>query len=157
MGGFLLLQVVHGEAMAGTWHVLMALALCALSLRGNRRVAKIASGVCEGLYGMGNFLMPTKKRPCSREQGRFKFPMVPKTRLELVQAFARHPLKMVCLPIPPLRQEEHCKYHRLVRKSTTKYASRSFSEPYILSGTMSEKIKNKNVKLLFQFLVCIHV
>ena len=32
--------------------------------------------------------------------------MVPKTRLELVQAVARHPLKMVCLPIPPLRQEE---------------------------------------------------
>jgi hypothetical protein len=33
---------------------------------------------------------------------------VPKTRLELVWAVARHPLKMVCLPIPPLRPEFIC-------------------------------------------------
>ena len=32
--------------------------------------------------------------------------VVPKTRLELVQAVARHPLKMVCLPIPPLRHKD---------------------------------------------------
>lgn len=30
--------------------------------------------------------------------------MVPKARLELAWAVARHPLKMVCLPVPPLRQ-----------------------------------------------------
>ena len=30
--------------------------------------------------------------------------LVPKARLELARALARHPLKMVCLPIPPLRQ-----------------------------------------------------
>ncbi len=30
--------------------------------------------------------------------------LVPKARLELARAFTRHPLKMVCLPIPPLRQ-----------------------------------------------------
>ena len=31
---------------------------------------------------------------------------MPKARLELAWAVARHPLKMVCLPVPPLRHWE---------------------------------------------------
>ena len=30
--------------------------------------------------------------------------LVPKARLELARAIAHHPLKMACLPVPPLRQ-----------------------------------------------------
>ena len=44
--------------------------------------------------------------------------MVPKTRLELVQAVARHPLKMVCLPIPPLRHKG-CNIYQLYSLNAT--------------------------------------
>ena len=32
--------------------------------------------------------------------------VVPKARLELARAITHHPLKMACLPVPPLRQNE---------------------------------------------------
>ena len=43
--------------------------------------------------------------------------MVPKARLELAWAVARHPLKMVCLPVPPLRQLSFFVYHKVQQKS----------------------------------------
>ena len=44
--------------------------------------------------------------------------MVPKARLELAWAVARHPLKMVCLPVPPLRHLSFSKYHILFKQTT---------------------------------------
>ena len=54
--------------------------------------------------GQGNNLFFTRKNPLIKINGFFRS-MVPKARLELARAIARHPLKMVCLPIPPLRQK----------------------------------------------------
>ena len=43
--------------------------------------------------------------------------MVPKARIELARAVAHHPLKMACLPIPPLRQGRTIIYHLALNMS----------------------------------------
>jgi hypothetical protein len=50
------------------------------------------------------FKLNKLKNPLPCGNGYFNL-LVPKARLELARAIAHHPLKMACLPIPPLRQK----------------------------------------------------
>ncbi len=54
-----------------------------------------------GGYPPGKGKTTFQKKPNHNDWFGFK---VPETGLEPVHPFGRHPLKMVCLPIPPLRQ-----------------------------------------------------
>jgi len=67
---------------------------------------------------------------------------VPKARLELAWAVARHPLKMVCLPVPPLRQLSILFNIELVDNQIISLLAPALSEqvPMVYSLALSEQV-----------------